>query len=285
MRPRNTDMKPITVIAEIGCTHIGSLKRAKFLADLAKQSGANVLKTQKRCPTESTNKDLWDKPHPNKMFSYGKTYLEHRKNVELSIDDHYKLKEYCEKIGIDYSTSVWDITSVKEIIKLNPRFIKIPSACNENKEILDLLINEFEGQIHISTGMLNEDERGELYIKLIPHKNRIVIYHCTSGYPVPYDKLYLNEIKDMKKSFDNIGFSNHGYGIALEPVAYVLGARYFERHFIDNRMFKHTDASCSLEPQGLTKLVRNLTVLPQTLRYKPKKLDLIEQEQKDKLKI
>ncbi len=142
-------MDNFTVIAEIGGTHIGSLERAKKLAKLAKLSGAHVVKTQKRNPKESVKKELWNQPHPNQMYSYGKTYLKHRENLELSIEEHAELKKYCESINIEYSTSVWDITSTKEVIKLNPKFIKIPSACNKNEDIFNLLINDYKGQIHI----------------------------------------------------------------------------------------------------------------------------------------
>lgn len=278
-------MNNFQVIAEIGCAHIGSLKRAKRLALLAKHAGANVLKTQKRNPKESTNKELWDKPHPNKRFAYGDTYLEHRINVELSIDDHNELKQYCEQLGLIYTSSVWDITSTKDIISLNPQFIKVPSACNTNFKIINMLLNNYSGDIHISTGMLTSVEREELCKKLKKHKDRIVIYHCTSGYPVPFSKLYLLSITDLCKWFNRVGYSNHGYGIATEPVAYSLGARYFERHFIDDRTFAHTDAASSLEPQGLSKMIRDLEAVSKALEYKPYSLDKIEQEQKDKLKV
>ncbi|MFW6129809.1 MAG: N-acetylneuraminate synthase family protein, partial [Atribacterota bacterium] len=95
------------IIAEIGCTHVGKMDRAKKLIDLAINSGANYVKLQKRCPYESTPKHWWNKPHPNQKFAYGQTYIEHRKNLELNIDQHIKLKKYCESNGIGYSTSVW----------------------------------------------------------------------------------------------------------------------------------------------------------------------------------
>lgn len=277
-------MKDFTVIAEIGGTHIGSLNRATELARLAKICGADILKTQKRNPYESVKKELWDKPHPNQLFSYGKTYLEHRLNLELSIEQHKELKEYCESIGIEYSTSVWDITSTKEVIELNPICIKIPSACNMNKDIFNLLINEYSGQIHISNGMLNKKEREELYNRLEPHKDRIVVYLCTSGYPVPFSQIYLLEIEELKRIFPNVGFSNHGRGIAMEPAAFAIGARYFERHLIDDRTFPHSDSSASLEPQGLSKLIRDLQAVSKALQYKPSELDLIEEEQRNKLR-
>jgi len=285
-------MNNFTVIAEMGCCHIGKLDRAKELARLAKICGADVIKTQKRNPKESTKKELWDKPHPNEMYAYGKTYLEHRENVELPIEDHYKLKEYCAEIGITYSTSIWDMTSAREIVELNPKLVKIPSACNQNYELLTYLFDNYDGEIHISTGMLTKQERvnfgnwltAEYIRKRGLDKNRLVIYHCTSGYPVPFDKLYLDNIKILSSGNFPTGFSNHGYGIAMEPVAYALGARYFERHFIDDRMFPHTDASCSLEPQGLSKLVRDLKAVSQALQTKPEELDDIEMVQRLKLR-
>ena len=277
-------MSDFKTIAEIGCTHIGSLERAKKLAKLAKICGADILKTQKRNPKESVKKELWEQPHPNQMYSYGKTYLEHRENIELSIEDHYLLKQYCEEIDIEYSTSVWDKTSTLEIIDLNPKTIKIPSACNNNEEIFNLLINNYSGQIHISNGMLNKTERDELCKKLYPYKDRIVIFACTSAYPVPFINLYLKEISLLANEFPNVGFSNHGYGLAAEIAAFCEGARYFERHFCDDRTFPHTDSACSLEPQGLTKMIRDLKAIEQALQYKPYDLDEIEQIQRDKLR-
>lgn len=286
-------MHNFKVIAEIGCTHVGSLERAKELAHLAKISGADVLKTQKRNPKESTKKELWNQPHPNQMFSYGKTYLEHRQNLELPIEKHAELKAYCENIGIEYSSSVWDLTSTKEIIALNPKLIKVPSACNNNKEMMHYLFDNYKGEVHISLGMLSKKENLELidFLQTEALKKRqisykkIVLYHCTSGYPVPFSQLYLKEICELLKSGFPVGFSNHGYGIAMEPITYALGARYFERHFIDDRTFKHTDASCSLEPQGLSKLVRDLKAAELALTYKPNEIEPIEQEQKNKLRM
>jgi N-acetylneuraminate synthase len=285
-------MNDFTVIAEIGCSHGGSLERAKKLAKLAKLSGAHIVKTQKRNPKESVKKELWDQPHPNKMYAYGDTYLKHRENLELSINDHIELKEYCESIDIIYSTSIWDVTSTREIVALNPKLIKIPSACNDRTDIMKYLLNNYNGEIHISTGMLTTDEREELcYFLTNEYRDRkldeskLVVYHCTSGYPVPFEKLYLGDIYNLAESWGfQIGFSNHGKGIAMEPAAYALGARYFERHFIDDRMYPHTDASCSLEPQGLSKLVRDLKAVSQALQCKPDELDEIEKEQRDKLR-
>ena len=277
-------MKVPIVIAEIGCTHIGKIERAKYLAKLAKESGANILKTQKRNPYESVKKELWDKPHPNQMYAYGKTYLEHRLNLELPLEQHKELKNYCEEIGIEYSTSVWDITSAKEIETLHPNKIKIPSACNLNFDLIQYCLDHFS-EVHISNGMTTFVQRYKLYKYLDNYKDSIVIYACTSGYPVPFEHLYLNEIKELSGRYPRVGYSHHGYGIAAPAIAYVLNANYIEVHFTDDRLFRHTDSSSSLEKTGLTKLCRDLHNICKSLQNKPDELCDIEKEQNDKLRI
>ncbi len=276
------------VVAEIGAVHIGSLERAKDLARLAALCGADYLKLQKRNPKTSVPSHLQDQPHPNQSFSYGDTYLEHRKALELGIEDHAELKRYCDAIGIGYSSSVWDIESAREIIGLNPDFIKVPSPCNTNKKLLEVLATEYQGDIHISTGMITRGEKIDLYAMLsqMKIKDRVVVYHCTSEYPCPFDRLYLLEIERLKEiSAKSVGFSNHGFGISADIVAYTLGAQWIERHFIDDRTFRHTDASASLEPPGLAKLTRDLKAVNKALTHKGSDITLIESEQRNKLRM
>ena len=278
-------MKKAIVIAEIGCSHIGNIERAKKLIKLAKNSGAEVAKFQKRNPTESTPKNLRDKPHPNELFAYGSTYLEHRINLELNIEQHKELQSFCNSIDIQYATSVWDFTSAKEIIALNPILIKIPSACNTNINLINYILENYNGEVHLSLGMLTPNERNDILNNFYNFKHRIVIYHCTSIYPCPFDKLYLNEIKELSKQWPRVGFSNHGFGIAADIAAYMLGATYIERHFIDDRTFRHNDAAASLEPVGLFKLCRDLKAINASLSIRPDILSEDENKQKQKLKI
>lgn len=278
-------MKPF-LIAEVGCVHIGDMKRAKKLIRLAHESKADAVKFQKRNPDKSVPEEWKTRPHPNQSFAYGKTYLEHRKNLEFTIEQHAELKSYCEELGIIYSTSVWDMDSAREIIQLNPEFIKIPSACNQHFEMISLLLREYKGDVHISLGMLTKDEKDNLTSLFYSWQKRMIFYHCTSEYPCPFEHLYLLEIKQLAdKGFEKIGFSNHGAGIASDIAAMALGARYFERHFIDDRTFPHTDASASLEPQGLNKLARDLDHVYSAMKLKPHELSDAEQSQRNKLKM
>jgi len=90
----------------------------------------DVVKFQKRTPLELLTERQYNDPHPNPENSYGKTYGEHREFLEFDAEQHRQLKEWCDDLGVKYSTSVWDLESAKDIIPLEPCLLKIPSACN-----------------------------------------------------------------------------------------------------------------------------------------------------------
>ena len=119
-------------------------------------------------------------------------------------------------------------------------------------------------------------------------KDRLIIYSCTSGYPVPFKDVSLLEINNLYEKYDQrvkgIGFSGHHLGIAIDCAAYTLGARWIERHFTEDRTWKGTDHAASLEPDGLRKLVRNLNACYKALTYKDSEILDIEKGQRDKLK-
>lgn len=283
-------MKPF-VIAEIGCNHKGDMDIARqMIKTAAIYCEADAVKFQKRCIRELLTQEQYRAPHPNPVNSYGKTYGEHREYLEFTKEQHMQLKAYCERMGIIYSTSVWDLTSAKEITEINPEFIKIPSACNNNYKMLEWLRDNYDGGIHISIGMTTHKEEERL-IRLFEDKGRskdLVIYACTSGYPVPFDKVCLLEIERIRSTYGNrvkkIGFSGHHLGIAVDVAAYMLGASVIERHYTLDRTWKGTDHVASLEPEGIRKLKRNLSATYTALRYKEKEILDIEAVQREKLK-
>jgi sialic acid synthase len=279
------------VIAEIGCNHMGSIELAKELILLAKDSDADVAKFQTRDNKLLLTEEQYNAPHPNPANSYGNTYGEHREYLEFSLDQIIELKNYCAEVGIEYSTSVWEVNSAKMISNLNPSFIKVPSACNNNYEMLEVLRDEYSGQIQISFGMTTQKEEEDI-IKFFEQSNqakdRLVVYSCTSGYPVPFKDVSLLEITRLYEKYQSrvkeIGFSGHHLGIAVDIAAYTLGSKWIERHFTKDRTFKGTDHAASLEPAGMKKLVRNLNATYEALNYKSKEILDIEQVQRDKLK-
>ena len=279
------------VIAEIGCNHKGEMSIAKELLIIAAQSGVEVAKFQKRNNKELLTEKEYNTPHPNPINSYGNTYGTHREFLEFNINQHKELKEFTESLGIMYSTSVWDTTSAKEIISLKPELIKVPSACNNHFEMLKVLRDEYKGQIHISFGMTTKEEEEEI-VSFFEEKNqgdRLVVYSCTSGYPVPFEDICMLETVRIKEKFENrvkaIGFSGHHLGIAVDIAAFTLGAEWIERHFTLDRTWKGTDHAASLEPTGLKKLARDLKAAHQALSYKKTDILAIEKVQRDKLKF
>jgi len=281
--------KPI-VIAEIGCNHKGDFGIALELIKLANDCGADVAKFQKRNSRELLTEEQFNAPHPNPSHAYGATYGEHRDNLEFSLDQHRELKKFSESIGISYSTSVWDQKSALEIISISPEFIKVPSACNNNFSMLHLLRDQYDGDVHVSTGMTTHIEI-ESIVSFFEEKeqaNRLIIYSCTSGYPVPFADVCLLEITNLKSKYSNrvkdIGFSGHHLGIAIDVAAYALGSVWIERHFTKDRTWKGTDHAASLEPPGMSKLVRNLMATQEAMQFKEKEILDIEEVQREKLK-
>jgi N-acetylneuraminate synthase len=285
------DYKKPKIIAEIGCNHMGQMSVAKELIDLAKEAGVGFVKFQKRNNMELLTQEQYNTPHPVPSNSYGDNYGAHREFLEFDVAQNKELKEYCDSIGIVYSTSVWDVTSAKEMITFEPEFLKVPSACNNNFEMLKVLRDEFKGQVQLSIGMTTKEEVEEIvsfFEQTNQAQSRLLIYSCTSGYPVPAEDVALLEINWLYEHYQDrvneIGFSGHHLGVALDAAAYTLGARWIERHFTKDRTWKGTDHSASLEPQGLQKLVRDLNAIHQALHFKQSEIMPIEQVQRDKLK-
>lgn len=279
------------VIAEIGCNHKGDMDVAHEMIKIAANfCRVDAVKFQKRNPKELLTEAEFKAPHPNPANSYGATYGEHRTYLELDIKQNIQLQKWCEEENIQYSTSIWDLTSAKEIVEISPPFIKIPSACNLNFEMLEYICKNFDGEIHISFGMTTIEEQ-EMVVKYLEKYNKAkdtILYSCTSGYPVAFEDVCLLEINRLKELYGNrvkdIGFSGHHLGIAVDVAAFTLGANTIERHFTLDRTWKGTDHAASLEPDGMRKLVRNIKATDKALSYKKTDLLDVEKVQREKLK-
>lgn len=284
-------MKSPKIIAEIGCNHKGDMTIAKeLIVTAALFCKVDVVKFQKRNNKELLSEDEYNTPHPNPANSYGATYGEHREYLEFDLEQHKQLKQWCEENNLIYSTSIWDLTSAKEIVSLNPELIKIPSACNLNKPMLEYLCDHYSGEIHLSFGMTSHEEEEQI-ISFFEAKGRnkdLVIYSCTSGYPVPFEDISLLEINRLKDQYKDrvkaIGFSGHHLGIAVDSAAVALGAEWIERHYTLDRTWKGTDHAASLEPDGLRRLTRDCRAVAKSLTYKKAQILEIEDVQRNKLK-
>ena len=156
--------------------------------------------------------------------------------------------------------------------------------------MLQFLCDNCDGEIHMSFGMTTKDEEEEI-VSFFEHNNRakdLVLYNCTSGYPVPFEDICLLELTRMRKEYADrvkaIGFSGHHLGIAVDSAAVALGAEWIERHYTLDRTWKGTDHAASLEPDGVRKLARDCRAVAKALTYKDKDILDIEMVQRNKLK-
>jgi len=283
--------KPM-VMAEIGCNHMGKMEIAFELLDLAKRCGCDYAKFQKRNPKELLTAAQYSAPHPNPQNSYGDSYGAHREFLEFTVDQHRELKRHCDSIGLGYSCSVWDVTSARDIVSINPDLIKVGSPSNMHWDMMKILRDDYSGDVHISTGMTTKAEIEDIVsfweVGNGNAKERVVLYNCTSGYPVPFEDVCLLELQELRSKYaprvKEIGFSGHHNGIAIDVAAYTLGATWNERHFTKNRTWKGTDHAASLEPGGMEKLVRDLHATWKCMSHKKEEILPIEAVQRTKLK-
>ncbi len=286
-----TQIKSPKLVAEIGCNHQGKVEVAvSMLKTISNFCNVVYVKFQKRNPLITLSKQEFNSPHPVPKNSYGDTYGEHREVLEFDIETHRVLKAVCDDLGLVYSCSTWDVQSAYDVSKLNPQFIKIPSACSTYWDMHRTLFDEFGGDIHVSTGMTTKKEIEkivDLYVSKGRNQN-LVLYHCTSGYPIDVEDACLLEIPRLKKIFGNdvkaIGFSGHHLGISLDIAAYALGAEWIERHVTLNRVWKGTDHAASLEPDYLRRLKRDLDNAHSAFRVKDADLLEVELSQAKKLR-
>ncbi len=259
------------IIAEIGHNHQGSLNKAMDLMLAAKNCGADAVKFQKR-----DNKSLYTKEFYNSLYehhnSYGKTYGKHREFLEFGIKDYKKLIKYAKKINIIIFATPFDFKSVDFLSKLKMPLYKIASADLTNIPLQEYIAKKNK-PIILSTGGGTFSDIKRAYRNIIRINKKIIILHCTASYPAKIEDMNLNVIKKLKKIYKNIpiGLSDHENGIDAASVAFMLGARVFEKHFTVNRSWKGTDQSFSLEPIGLSKLIRNLKRIPMLLGSKNKR--------------
>lgn len=279
------------IVAEIGCNHKGSMDVAKeMISTAAIFCKADYVKFQKRNNKELLTPDQYNAAHPNPANSYGDTYGAHREFLEFSKSQNEELKEYCDQFGIGYSTSVWDVTSAREMAELEPDFLKVPSACNLHWPMLEVLCGEFGGGVQLSLGMTTRAEEEKIVDFFVKHGRAkdLLLYACTSGYPVAVDDVCLLEITRLRNAYEGtvqaIGFSGHHLGIAIDVAAVTLGASWVERHFTLDRTWKGTDHAASLEPDGLRRLVRDVHAVKKALTYKQSELLDVEIATRAKLK-
>ena len=253
----------MNLIAEIGINHNGDIEICKKLINLAKLSGFNFVKIQKRNPDVCVP-ELQKNKLKNTPWGEMK-YIDYKKKIEFDESQIIELIEYSKKIEIIFFASVWDKDSV-DIMSKYCKYGKIPSALITNLDLCKYARDKFENLI-ISTGMSTEEEIEEC-VKIC---NPDVIMHTNSTYPCPPEDLNLRYLEHLKKEYPNkvIGYSGHEYGLVTTYAAVTLGAEWVERHITLDRNLWGSDQTSSIEPDGLIKLVKGIKAIESATQYEP----------------
>lgn len=249
----------VYIIAEAGVNHNGRLDLAIQLCDAAKAAGVDAVKFQ-TWKTEliiAKNTEMADYQKAN--LNSDNSQFEMLKKLEMSYENFRIIKDYCDKIGIQFLSTADEKDSLDFLCKLGIPLIKLGSGDITNIPYLRYCASKGLPLI-ISTGM---SEMSDVSIAYETLKNAgakdITALHCTTNYPCPMNEVNLNAMLTIKNALKcKVGYSDHTMGVEIPVAAVALGAEVIEKHFTLNRNMEGPDHKASLEPQELADMVRKI---------------------------
>jgi sialic acid synthase len=264
----------VYVIGEIGQNHNGSAEIAKLLTEIAARpvedklfgktlTGFNAVKLTKRDLanelTSSKMAEAYINPH-----SFGKTYGEHRKFLELTDEEHFDVYKHAKLHKLDFVETICAIGCLSLLKLFTPDFLKVAFRDLTNLPLLTAMA-ETKIPIILSTGMADQKELDEALATITRYHSDISILHCVSEYPTRYNHVNLNSIPYLQSQYPkyNIGYSDHTIGIAVPVAAVALGAKMIEKHITIDRKMKGTDQAGSLGIEGMERMMRDIRNLEQ----------------------
>jgi N-acetylneuraminate synthase len=274
-------MKNIFIIAEIGINHNGDLNIAKDLILLAKNSGCDAVKFQKRTIEIVYSKEELDKPRES---PWGKTQRAQKEGLEFSKREYDEIDNFCKINNIIWFASAWDIPSLVFLDQYNLKYNKIASAMITHKEFLTEVAKR-KKYTFISTGM-SEYKTIDRAVKIFKdNKCEFELMHTVSAYPCSEEHLNLHLIQDLKNRYKcNVGYSGHEPSVSPTVIASCLGVTSVERHITLDRSMYGSDQAASLEKKGLKELVDIIRKIPIVIGSKEKNIFECEIEVAKKLR-
>ena len=267
------------IIGEIGQNHNGSVDIAKLIIDIASidiidnlfgntLKGFNAVKLTKRdLKFELSNSKMnerYDSPN-----SFGKTYGEHRKKLELGDEQHFELYKYAKSKKLDFIETLCAPSCLSILKKFSPDYLKVASRDLTNLPLLNSMA-ETKIPMILSTGMSDSLELENALELINKYHNNISILHCLSQYPSEYKNINLKTILYLLEKYPEyqIGYSDHSIGISIPSAAVAMGAKIIEKHITIDRKMKGTDQSGSLERDGMYRMIRDIRNLELSLGNK-----------------
>ena len=249
----------VFIIAEIGTNHMGDIKIAKKLIDVAKNAGCDAVKFQKKTVEKIYTKEFLDSSLES---PWGTTQRDMRLYREFNLKQFIEIDRYCKKKKIFWFVSCWDIQSQMEMKRFKIKYNKVASAMLTHHKLLEIIAKE-KKYTFISTGMSSLKDISYAVRIFRKYKCPFELMHCHSVYPMPIEEANLKMIPILKKKFKcNVGYSGHetsATNVSIPAVA--LGATTIERHITLDRAMYGNDQAASLEPEGIKRLVRDIRLI------------------------
>lgn len=238
------------IIAEVGINHEGSFDKAIQLVDAVVQAKADCVKFQCHiAEAEMIPTDM----RPGKISQ--ERLWDIIKRCELTEGEERRIKKYCEEKGIIYLCTPFSREAADRLYALDVSGFKIGSGECNNLPLLEH-IAKMGKPIILSTGMNDLASIKKSLTVIKKYNCSVMLMHCTSIYPTPYEKVHLAAIKELQGTFDlPVGLSDHSIGIYTCLGAVALGACALEKHFTISRKWPGPDVPISIEPDELADLV------------------------------
>jgi N,N'-diacetyllegionaminate synthase len=257
------------IIAEAGVNHNGVIENAFKLVDAAVDAGVDYVKFQtfkaEKLVSKVAKKADYQIQNTNNSEDSQYTML---KKLELSHQQHEEIIAYCNKKGIQFFSTAFDLDSLQYLKDIGLELVKIPSGEITNYPYLRLAAQLFK-KVIISTGMCTmEDIEAALNVFLSAgiSKDNITILHCNTEYPTPYEDVNLKAMLSIGEKFGtDIGYSDHTLGIEVPIAAVALGASVIEKHYTLDKNMDGPDHKASLEPDELKAMVQSIRIVEKSI--------------------
>ena len=251
-------MKKTIIIAEAGVNHNGNYEMALKMIDEAKAAGADYVKFQTAKPELVISTFAPKAEYQKETTGNGESQLEMCKAIHLPLTDYKPLKEYCDKVGIGFMSTPFDLVSIDVLEPLDMDYYKIPSGEITNLPYLRAIAAKGR-KVIISTGMSELPEIEEA-LQVLENgglkRSDIIVLHCNTEYPTPMRDVNLRAMLDIRDRLGvAVGYSDHTNGIEVPIAAVALGAEVIEKHFTLDKTLPGPDHKASLEPQELKAMV------------------------------
>lgn len=260
-------MRHTIIIAEAGVNHNGKMDIAKRLIDAAADAGVDYVKFQ-TFKTENLVSFNAPTAEYQKAATQETSQYAMLKRLELNEQQHIELIEYCNKKGVKFLSTAFDMDSIDLLESLNLDLWKIPSGEITNYPYLARIAATGK-PIIMSTGMCDTSDINNALDALIENgatKESITLLHCNTQYPTPYEDVNLLAMNTIKSDYGlATGYSDHTQGIEIPVAAVALGACVIEKHFTLDRNMEGPDHKASLEPAELKKMVEAIRIVEQAL--------------------